>query len=57
MDQYVTCKTFATVIIQIQAINILESCYSRIKVASKMGVTNHWTEVDWTGLTKTSEIS
>ena len=21
------------------------------------GVTNHWTEVDWTGLTKMSEIS
>ena len=21
------------------------------------GVTNHWTEVDWTGLAKTSEIS
>ena len=23
----------------------------------RRGVTNHWTEVDWTGLAKTSEIS
>ena len=26
-------------------------------LGTALGVTNHWTEVDWTGLTKMSEIS